>query len=64
MWARVKGRRENALLQMRFKAVFLFRPGYVQLLHEDFSQPKRESCFAVRKVELPSQRCAYWPAQS
>jgi uncharacterized protein YbjT (DUF2867 family) len=33
MWARVKGRTENALLQMRFKAVFLFRPGYVQLLH-------------------------------
>ena len=33
MWARVKGRTENALLQMLFKAVFLFRPGYVQLLH-------------------------------
>jgi uncharacterized protein YbjT (DUF2867 family) len=33
MWARVKGRTENALLQMRFKAVFLFRPGYVQLRH-------------------------------
>src|SRR6202140_3193164 len=33
MWARVKGRTENALLQMRFEAVFLFRPGYVQLLH-------------------------------
>ncbi|HWY02280.1 MAG TPA: NAD(P)H-binding protein [Candidatus Acidoferrum sp.] len=33
MWARVKGRTENALLQIRFKAVFLFRPGYVQLLH-------------------------------
>jgi uncharacterized protein YbjT (DUF2867 family) len=33
LWARVKGRTENALLQMRFKAVFLFRTGYVQLLH-------------------------------
>ena len=33
MWARVKGRTENALLQMRFKAVFLFRPAYIQLLH-------------------------------
>ena len=33
MWARVKGRTENALLQMPFKAVFLFRPGYVQPLH-------------------------------
>jgi hypothetical protein len=32
-WARVRGRTENALLQMRFKAVLLFCPGYVQLLH-------------------------------
>ena len=30
--ARVKGRTENALLQMPFKAVFLFRPAYVQPL--------------------------------
>jgi uncharacterized protein YbjT (DUF2867 family) len=33
MWARVKGRTENALLQMGFKAVFLFRPAYIQPLH-------------------------------
>ena len=33
MWARAKGRTENALLQMPFKAVFLFRPGYIQPLH-------------------------------
>jgi hypothetical protein len=33
MWARVKGRTENALLQMPFKAVYLFRPGYIQPLH-------------------------------
>src|SRR5215469_4587306 len=32
MWARVKGRTENALLQMRFKAVYLFRPAYIQPL--------------------------------
>ena len=32
-WARVKGRTENALLQMPFKAVFLFRPAYIQPLH-------------------------------
>ena len=30
MWARVKGRTENALLQMRFKALYLFRPAYIQ----------------------------------
>jgi uncharacterized protein YbjT (DUF2867 family) len=33
MWARVKGETENALLKMPFKAVFMFRPGYIQPLH-------------------------------
>jgi uncharacterized protein YbjT (DUF2867 family) len=33
MWARVKGRTENALLRLPFKAVFLFRPGVIQPLH-------------------------------
>jgi hypothetical protein len=33
LWARVKGRTENALLQMPFKAVYLFRPAYIQPLH-------------------------------
>jgi uncharacterized protein YbjT (DUF2867 family) len=33
MWARVKGKTENALLQMPFKAVYIFRPGYIQPLH-------------------------------
>jgi uncharacterized protein YbjT (DUF2867 family) len=32
-WARVKGRTENALLQMPFKAVYLFRPAYIQPLY-------------------------------
>jgi uncharacterized protein YbjT (DUF2867 family) len=33
MWARVKGKTENALLQMPFKAVYMFRPAYIQPLH-------------------------------
>ncbi len=33
MWARVKGRTENALLQMPFKAVYLFCPAYIQPFH-------------------------------
>ncbi len=33
MWARVKGRTENALLRLPFKAVYLFRPGAIQPLH-------------------------------
>ena len=33
MWARIKGKTENALLQMPFKAAYMFRPGVVQPLH-------------------------------
>ena len=33
IWARVKGKTENALLQMPFKAAYMFRPGYIQPLH-------------------------------
>ena len=32
MWARVKGRTENALRRLPFKAVYLFRPGVIQPL--------------------------------
>ena len=32
MWARVKGRVENALQRLPFKAVYLFRPGVIQPL--------------------------------
>src|SRR5215203_6729174 len=32
MWARVKGKTENALMRLPFKAVYLFRPGIVQPL--------------------------------
>jgi len=30
MWARVKGKTENALLTIGFKAAYMFRPGYIQ----------------------------------
>lgn len=30
MWARVKGRTENALLRMPFKAAYMYRPGMIQ----------------------------------
>jgi uncharacterized protein YbjT (DUF2867 family) len=33
MWARVKGRTENALLGLGFPAAYMFRPGAVQPLH-------------------------------
>jgi uncharacterized protein YbjT (DUF2867 family) len=33
MWARVKGKTENALLRLPFKAAYMFRPGVIQALH-------------------------------
>jgi uncharacterized protein YbjT (DUF2867 family) len=33
MWARVKGKTENAILKLPFKAAYMFRPGYIQPLH-------------------------------
>jgi uncharacterized protein YbjT (DUF2867 family) len=34
MWARVKGRTENALIALGFKAAYMFRPGVIQPLYK------------------------------
>lgn len=33
MWARVKGRTENALLQLPFRKAYMFRPGFIIPMH-------------------------------
>src|SRR5258708_32739406 len=33
MWARVKGKTENALLRLPFKGAYMFRPAFIQPLH-------------------------------
>lgn len=33
MWSRVKGRTENAVLRLPFRAAYVFRPGMIQPLH-------------------------------
>jgi hypothetical protein len=35
MWARVKGKTENALLRLPFKAAYMFRPAVIQPMHEE-----------------------------
>ena len=40
MWARVKGKTENALLHLPFKAAYMFRPGIIQPLHGVTSKTK------------------------
>ncbi len=45
MWARVKGKAENALLAMPFKAAYMFRPGLIQPLHGISSRTKAYRMF-------------------
>jgi uncharacterized protein YbjT (DUF2867 family) len=45
MWARVKGKTENALFEMPFKAAYMFRPGYIQPLHGIRTKTKLYSVF-------------------
>ena len=33
MWARIKGKTENALLRLPFKGAYMFRPGFIEPLH-------------------------------
>jgi uncharacterized protein YbjT (DUF2867 family) len=45
MWARVKGKTENAVLSMPFKQAFVFRPGYIQPLKGIRSRTKGYNLF-------------------
>jgi len=38
MWARIKGRTENALQRLPFRAVYLFRPGFIEPVHGERSK--------------------------
>jgi uncharacterized protein YbjT (DUF2867 family) len=40
MWARVKGKTENHLLKLPFRAAYMFRPGFIQPLHGIRSKTK------------------------
>ena len=54
MWARVKGKTENALLRLPFKAAYMFRPGIIQPLHGIKSKTKSYRVFyAVTRPLLP-----------
>jgi uncharacterized protein YbjT (DUF2867 family) len=63
MWARVKGRTENALQRLPFKAVYLFRPGVIQPLHGARSKTRSyRVIYALAKPLLPLLR-ALFPGQ-
>ena len=57
MWARVKGKTENALLRLPFKRAYMFRPGIIQPLHEIKSRTPLYSVFyTLGKPLLPLLR--------
>ena len=54
MWARVKGRTENALLRMPFKAAYMFRPAGIRPLHGIRSKTKLyQSFYTIARPLLP-----------
>jgi uncharacterized protein YbjT (DUF2867 family) len=57
MWARVKGKTENALLRLPFKAAYMFRPGVIQPLHRIRSKTASyRVLYAVMNPVLPLLR--------
>jgi uncharacterized protein YbjT (DUF2867 family) len=63
MWARVKGKTENDLLKLPFKAAYMFRIGFVQPLHGIVSKTKLYRIFySVLQPILPLMQRAF-PSQ-
>src|SRR6266404_5111079 len=62
MWARVKGKTENALLAMPFRAVYVFRPAMIQPL--DGIQSKTDSYRIMYSLTAPFLSAArhLWPS--
>jgi len=44
MWARVKGRTENALLKLPFKGAYMFRAGLIRPMHGAVRKPGLTGC--------------------
>jgi uncharacterized protein YbjT (DUF2867 family) len=60
MWARVKGKTENALLRLPFKAAYMFRPGVIQPLHGATSKTASyRILYSLTKPLLPVLRWTF-----
>lgn len=60
MWARVKGRTENALLQLPFAGTYMFRPGLIEPLHGARSKTASfRAIYTLTKPLLPVLRWAF-----
>ncbi|WP_168792315.1 NAD(P)H-binding protein [Paraburkholderia aromaticivorans] len=63
MWARVKGRTENALQRLPFKGVYLFRPGVIQPLNGARSKTRSYQLFYTLARPFLSTLRALFPNQ-
>jgi uncharacterized protein YbjT (DUF2867 family) len=60
MWARVKGRTENALRRLPFRAVYLFRPGFIEPVHGERSKTTMSRVvYAVTRPLVPLLRTLF-----
>ena len=63
MWARVKGKTENAIIRLPFKASYVFRPGVVQPMHGERSRTAAyRILYTITKPLVPLIR-RLWPNQ-
>ena len=63
MWARVKGKTENAIIRLPFKASYVFRPGIVQPMHGERSRTAAyRVLYTITKPLVPLIR-RLWPNQ-
>ncbi len=54
MWARIKGKTENALLRLPFKAAYMFRPGAIVPIHGERSKTTlTRVAYSMAKPILP-----------
>jgi uncharacterized protein YbjT (DUF2867 family) len=57
MWARVKGRTENDLLKLPFRAAYMFRPGFIEPVHGARSKTALyRAIYAMTKPLMPVLR--------
>jgi uncharacterized protein YbjT (DUF2867 family) len=61
MWARVKGKTENALRQLPFKAAYMFRPGVIAPVHGIQSKTRIYRVFYSLAGPLPRWLYAWFP---
>jgi uncharacterized protein YbjT (DUF2867 family) len=60
MWARVKGKTENDLLKLPFRAAYMFRPGVIQPLHGIRSKTRLyQTFYNVLNPVLPFLKSAF-----